>query len=162
LACLTRTQMLSLFVIFVAALLLDVARHGRSGWRARFAAWPRALWVLLGGGVAAMLLLFVVKPDLTTYAVLATHASIGKILSVAGHHAATAVLAFGLVSVVALFALMLDRASWRDERIGPLLVVVTASVLVMFPLLARFEAWATVGAPVERYSMYLAPLMAVV
>jgi hypothetical protein len=162
LASATRTQMLSLFVIFVVALLLDVARHGRSEWRARFDAWPRALWGLLGGGVIALIGLFVVKPDLTTYHVLGTPASIGKIVSTATHHAATSIVAFGFVSVVVLFALMMDRANWRDEKVGPLLVTITAAALVMFPLLARFEAWATIGAPVERYTMYLAPLMGLV
>jgi hypothetical protein len=55
---------------------------------------------------------------------------------------------------------MLRGANWRDERVGPLLVTIAATVIVLYPLLGRFEAWATHGSPVERYVMYLAPLLA--
>ena len=161
-ACLTRTQMLSLPVIFVVALLLDVARHPAGERRARFDAWPRALWVTLGGAVVALMLAFILKPGLTNYDVLGHHASIGDIFSTMSRHLAVAIVAFAFIPVIALLGLMLDRANWRDEKVGPLLVTTVAAAVVMFPLLARFEAWATVGAPVERYTMYLAPLLAVV
>jgi hypothetical protein len=36
-----------------------------------------------------------------------------------------------------------------------------ATVVVLYPLLGRFEAWATHGQPVDRYAMYLAPLVLV-
>lgn len=161
-AILTRTQMLALPVIFVLGLALDIVRHPRSQWRARFDAWPRALWITLGAGVLILLLAFVLRPNMTDYDVLGHHASVGTIISTAARHAATAIVAFAFIPVLALFALMLDRSNWRDENIGPLLVTTTAAALVLFPLLARFEAWATVGAPVERYSMYLVPLLAVI
>jgi hypothetical protein len=54
---------------------------------------------------------------------------------------------------------MARPANWRDERVGPVLVTLLAATVVLFPLLGRFEAWATSGSPVDRYAMYLAPLL---
>jgi hypothetical protein len=161
-ACLTRTQMLSLPVIFVLALLLDVVRHPKGKRRARFEAWPRALWIVLGGAVAALLLAFILKPGLTNYDILSHHASIGKIVSTTFRHVAVSIVAFAFIPVMAFFGLALDRRNWRDDSVGPLLVTTLAAALVMFPLLGRFESWATLGAPVERYTMYLAPLLGIV
>lgn len=158
LAAATRTQMLSLFVVAVVALALDVVRHPRADWRARANAWPRALWIGLGAAVAALLLVFILKPNATNYDVLGHHASIGQIAGTAGRHAAASIVAFAIIPVVAVFALMLRPANWRDERVGPLLVAIAAATLVFYPLIGRFEAWATLGNPVERYTMYLAPL----
>lgn len=156
-----RTQMLSLFVVIVVALGLDVLRHPRAEWRARMGAWPRGLWIGLSAAVAALLLFFVVQPNATNYDVLGHGASIGQVAGTAGRHAATMILSFAIIPVVAVFALMLRRASWRDEQIGPLLATIAAAVIVFIPVIARFEAWATLGNPVERYTMYLAPLAAI-
>ena len=64
-----------------------------------------------------------------------------------------------VIPVAVVVALMARGANWRDNRIGALLVVIASAVLVLLPVVARFNAWATHGIPVERYTMYLAPLM---
>lgn len=153
-----RTQMLSLFVVAVVALGFDVLRHPRAEWKARLDAWPRALWIGLTAAVAALLLVFILKPGATNYDVLAHHASVGTVAATTGRQAAAAIVAFAIIPVVAVFALMLRPANWRDDRTGPLLVAIAAATVVFFPVIGRFEAWATLGNPVERYTMYLAPL----
>jgi hypothetical protein len=161
LAALARTQMLALGVILLVALLLDVVRQPAEARRARIAARPVALWAGLGLIVAGMLLAFIVKPGLTNYDVLAHHASLADAASTAGTHAASSIVMFAFLPVVAALALMLRPANWRDERVGPLLVTIVAAVVVLYPLVGRFEVWATSGSPVERYVMYLAPLLLV-
>ena len=153
-----RTQMLSLFVVTVVALGLDVLRHPRAEWRVRIDAWPRFLWIGLIAAVSALLLVFILKPGATNYDVLAHHASIGKVAATAGRHGVAVIVAFAIIPVVAAFALMFRASNWRDDTTGPLLVTLVAATLVFIPVIARFETWATGGIPVERYTMYLAPL----
>jgi hypothetical protein len=158
LAALSRTQMLALPVILLLALFIDIGRQPRGQRRARFHARPRALWIGLGVIVAAGLLAFIVKPDLTNYDVLGHHASVSDVASTAGRHGASSIVMFAFIPVAAVAALMTRASNWRDEHVGPLLVTIAAGVVVMYPLLGRFEAWATRGNPVDRYAMYLAPL----
>ncbi|MEA2493420.1 MAG: hypothetical protein QOJ29_1331, partial [Thermoleophilaceae bacterium] len=157
-AALTRTQMLALPVILVVALVIDVVRQPPGARRARIDARPRALWIGLVALVVGGLLTFVVKPDLTNYAILAHHVGIGDVVRSAGKQALTSIVMFAFVPVAAAVALMLRPDNWRDERTGPLLATLLAAALVMYPLLGRFEALAT-DAPVDRYVMYLAPLL---
>jgi hypothetical protein len=161
LAAAARTQMLALGVILLLALVLDVVRQPAGARRARVAARPVALWATLGVIVAGMLLAFVVSPGLTNYDVVAHHASISGIASTTGRHAASSIVMFAFLPVVAAVALMMRGANWRDEQVGPLLVTLVAAVVVLYPLVGRFEVWATHGSPVERYVMYLAPLLLV-
>jgi hypothetical protein len=79
-AALTRTQMLALPVILVVALVIDVVRQPPGARRARIDARPRALWIGLVVLVTGGLLTFVVKPDLTNYAILAHHVGIGDVV----------------------------------------------------------------------------------
>jgi Dolichyl-phosphate-mannose-protein mannosyltransferase len=158
LAALTRTQMLALPVILLVALFIDIARQPRSQRRARFDARPRALWIGLAVVVAGGLLAFIVNPNLTNYDVLGHHASIGDVAATAGKHGASSIVMFAFIPVAAVVALMARGSNWRDDRVGPLLVTIAAGVIVLYPLLGRFEAWATHGNPVDRYAMYLAPL----
>jgi hypothetical protein len=151
--------MLALGSILLVALVLDVLRQPRGARRARVDARPRIVWGALGVVVVAVLVAFIAKPGLTNYDLLAHHASVRDVAATAGRHAVSSIVMFAFVPVVAVLALMLRPANWRDERIGPLLVTIAATALVLFPLLGRFEAWATDGSPVERYAMYLAPLV---
>jgi hypothetical protein len=157
-AALTRTQMLALPVILVVALVIDVVRQPPGARRARIDARPRALWAGLIVLVAGGLLTFVVKPDLTNYAILAHHVSVRDVVRATGKQALTSIVMFAFVPVAAALALMLRPDNWRDERSGPVLATLLAAALVMYPLLGRFEAFAT-DAPVDRYVMYLAPLL---
>jgi hypothetical protein len=111
--------------------------------------------------VAGGLLAFVLKPDLTNYEVLSHHASVRDVLATAGRHAASTIVMLAFVPVAAVAALMTRASNWRDDDVGPLLVTIAAAVLVLYPLLGRFEAWATHGNPVDRYAMYVAPLFLV-
>jgi hypothetical protein len=158
-AALTRTQMLVLPVILVLALTLDVVRQPRGEWRARIAARPRMLWIGLVVAVVGVLVAFVVKPNLTNYDVLGNHASIGAIASTTGRHAASTIVMFGFIPVATLLALMARKRNWRSDDVGPILITLVATVLVLLPVAGRFEVWATGGSPVERYTMYLAPLV---
>ena len=160
-AALARTQMLALPVILLVALLLDVARQPRGRRRARIAARPRALWTGLALVVVGGMLAFILDPGLTNYDVLAHHASVADVASTAGRHAASSVVMLAFIPVAAVAALMMRAANWRDDAVGPLLVTISAAVIVLYPVLARFEAWATHGQPVDRYAMYLAPLFLV-
>ncbi|HEX4733509.1 MAG TPA: hypothetical protein VH247_03770 [Thermoleophilaceae bacterium] len=159
LASLGRLQMLVLPVILVLSLAIDVVRQPTGTRRDRIAARPR--W--LSGGLAAIvvagLAAFVVKPDLTHYEVLAHHASIGDVAKTTAQHGVVAIVMFAFIPVASAIALMARAQNWRDDDVGPLLVTLTAAVVVMFPVIGRFEAWATNGSPVERYVMYLAPLV---
>jgi hypothetical protein len=158
-ACLARTQMLALPVVLSVALVLDVVRQPSGARRERLDAWPRALWIVLIGGVVLLLGAFIVMPHLTNYDVVASPASVGKVISTTAKHATSAIVVAGVIPVIALFGMAVDKRNWRDERVGPLLALTFAAIVVLFPLLGRFEAWATFGAPVERYSMYLMPLL---
>jgi hypothetical protein len=158
---LSRTQMLCLPVILLVALLLDVARQPAGGRRARVDARPRALWAALAVVVTGGLLAFVLDPTLTNYDVLAHHVSVADVASTTGRHAASSIVMFGFIPVAVVAALMTRASNWRDDRVGPLLVTIAAAALVLYPLLGRFEAWATHGQPVDRYAMYLAPLFLV-
>jgi hypothetical protein len=161
LAALSRTQMLCLPVILLVALLLDLARQPAGGRRARIDARPRALWIGLVVAVVGGLLAFVVDPNLTNYDVLGHHASVGNVASTAGRHAASSIVMFAFIPVAAVVALMTRASNWRDDGVGPLLVTIAAGAVVLYPLVGRFEAWATHGQPVDRYAMYLAPLLLV-
>jgi hypothetical protein len=158
LAALTRLQLLALPVALVIALGIDVLRQPKGARRARFDARPRAITIGLATVVLAGLIAFVVDPRLTHYDVLAHHVSIGTTLRTIGQHSAVLIVAFAFVPVAALVALMCSASNWRDERVGPVLVTFVAATVVLVPLSARFEAWATAGWPIERYTMYVAPL----
>ena len=160
-ASLTRTQMLVLPVILVVALVLDVVRQPREARRARIDERPAALWIGLITVVLFGLLAFVVKPDLTSYDVLEHPASFGKSVSTTLHEGIGSIALFAFVPVVATIALMTRKENWRDEKVGALLVTIVAALLVIYPVAGRFLAWATDGLPVDRYAMYLAPLLLV-
>jgi hypothetical protein len=159
LAALSRTQMLCLPVILLVALVLDVARQPPGARRERIEARPRLLWAGLALAVVAGVLAFVIDPNLTNYDVLGHHAGLSGVASTAGRHAATSIVMFAFIPVAVVAALMTRASNWRDDRVGPLLVVIAATVVVIYPLLGRFEVWATHGQPVDRYAMYLAPLL---
>jgi hypothetical protein len=153
-----RTQLLVLPVILVLALIIDVLRQSPGERVERFDARPRWVWVVLIGSVAAGLLAFVIKPDLTHYDLLAHHASVGKVAKTTGQYAISSVILFGVIPAVTALALMAQKSAWRNDRTGPVLATLLASIVVLFPVLGRFGAWATAG-PVDRYNMYLAPVV---
>jgi hypothetical protein len=157
-AAIVRTQLLVLPVILVVALVIDVVRQPRSERRARIDMRPRWLWTGLIAAVVVGLAAFIVKPDLTHYDLLAHHASIGKVAKSTGQFAISSVVLFGIIPAIVAIALMTTKANWRDERTGPVLATLLAGAVVLFPVNGRFGAWATQG-PVDRYNMYLAPLV---
>jgi hypothetical protein len=154
----SRTQMLFLPVVLAVALVLDVVRQPAGERRARIDARPRALWIVLLAGVGVLLLAFVVNPRLTNYDVVAHHVALGKLAKTTGQHFLTSFVLFACIPVAAVAALMARKENWRDDVAGPLLTTIAAGVVVVFPLVGRFEAWATDGRTVDRYGMYLAPL----
>jgi hypothetical protein len=157
-ATLARTQMLALPVILVVALALDVARQPPGSRRARVQARPRALWALLVAGVAGLLIAFAADQSLTGYPLLTYPVTFKQALDATGEHAVTAINMFAFVPVAAAAALMARKANWRDDAVGPVLVTLTAAVVVLLPVLGFYEAYAS-HIPVDRYGMYLAPLL---
>ncbi len=157
-AALARTQMLALPLILVLALVLDLARQPHGTRRARILARPRWLSILLLAGVIAGLAAFAADPNLTGYPILTYPVTLTQALSATGRHALTAINMFAFVPIVAAVALMVRGANWRDDTVGPVLVTLTAAVLVLLPLLGFYEAY-TPGYPVDRYGIYLAPLL---
>jgi hypothetical protein len=65
---------------------------------------------------------------------------------------------FAVIPIAVVGAMMSRAANWRDDRSGPVLTVLAAAVIVLYPVVGRFEAYAT-SAPVDRYVIYLAPLV---
>jgi hypothetical protein len=157
-AALARTQMLMLPVILVLALVIDVIRQPRGERRARAGSRPAVLWVVLIAAVTAGLLAFVVKPGLTNYAILANHASLGHVLKTIARHFLSSIVMFAVIPVAITAAMMSRADNWRDDRSGPVLTTLAAGAIVLYPVVGRFEAFAT-PAPVDRYAIYLAPLL---
>jgi hypothetical protein len=106
----------------------------------------------------ALLLAFIVKPGLTNYGILAHHVSLGHTLKITGRHALSSILMFAVIPVAIVAAMMMRADNWRDQRSGPVLVTLAATIVVLFPVIGRFEAFATSN-PVDRYVIYLAPLL---
>ena len=128
--------MLVLPVILILALAIDVVRQPPGQRRPRLAAWPRALWIALGAGVAALLVAFIVKPDLTNYAILAHHVGLGHVLKITAQHALSSILTFAVIPIAVVGAMMSRAANWRDDRSGPVLTVLAAAVIVLYHLYA--------------------------
>jgi hypothetical protein len=157
-AVLARTQLAALPVILVVALVLDVARQPRGTWWVRVRERPSWMWALLLAGVITGLAIYAADPGLTGYPILTFPVTLAQVLKATGQHAITAINMFAFVPIVAAVALMARRSNWRDDTAGPVLVTLTAAVLVLLPVLGFYEA-ENPGFPVDRYGMYLAPLL---
>jgi len=157
-AALARTQMLALPLILVVALALDLARQPRGTRRARIRARPPSLWLLLLAGVVGLLAAFAADQSLTGYPILTYPVTFKQALTATGQHAVTAINLFAFVPIAAAAALMVRKANWRDDAVGPVLVTLTAAVAVLLPVLGVYEAYASYF-PIDRYGMYLAPLL---
>jgi hypothetical protein len=158
-AVLARTQLAALPVILVVALVLDVVRQPPGSWWARVRERPWWLWALLVAGVVVGLIVYAADPGLTGYPILTFPVTAGQVLKATGRHAISAINMFAFVPIVAAVALMARRSNWRDDASGPVLVTLSAAVLVLLPLLGFYEAYAAASVPVDRYGMYLAPLL---
>jgi hypothetical protein len=157
-AALARTQMLALPVILILALVLDLVRQPPGTRRARIQERPPALWLLLVAGVGGVLIAYAADQSLTGYPLLTYSVTLKQALDATGQHAVTAINLFAFVPIAAAVALMARKANWRDDAVGPVLVTLVAAVAVLLPVLGFYEAYAS-EFPVDRYGMYLAPLL---
>jgi hypothetical protein len=157
-AVLARTQMLVLPVIMVLALVLDVARQPSKSRCERVMARPRWLSALLVAGILVLLGGYAADQSLTGYPILSLPVTLGQALAATGEHALSAINMFAFVPIVAAVGLMARAENWRDDAVGPVLVTLIAAVVVLLPLLGLYEA-ETVRYPVDRYGMYVAPLL---
>lgn len=157
-AALARTQMFALPLILVLALVLDLARQPAGTRLTRIQARPRWLWGLVAAGVIVLLTVYAADQSLTGYALLTYPVTFGQALGATGRQAVTAVNMFAFVPIVAAVALMARRTNWRDDTVGPVLVTLTAAVLVLLPVVGFYEAYGP-RHPIDRYVMYLAPLL---
>jgi hypothetical protein len=156
-AVLARTQLAVLPVILVLALILDLARQPRGARLARVQARPRWLWALLVAGVVVGLIVYAADQSLTGYPLLSYPVTFAQALGAGGRQAISAIYMVAFVPVIAAAALMARGANWRDDAVGPVLVTLTAAIVVLLPVLGIYEA-AVSHHPVDRYVIYLAPL----
>jgi len=165
LAAFARAQLAVLFPVILLAVALDCARYWR-GWRERLAA-HRVIALLSGGITLIGLFAVVVSPDSTLgiyerFQGGAQPGPMGKAIKdqLTGLLAMAAVLP--LVIVAAGSA---SRDAWRDERLGPLLAVTWATVLLFLGqsawALTTFLENGLVPWHIQRYIEYPLPLLLV-
>ena len=164
LATWARLQMVVLFGVILAGVVLDVAAHGRSGWRAR-AREQRVLLAASGAIAAVAAVVLLAAPSVTGFYddVVRTSPGLGRTLRKTGLQLAELVAVSGVLAPLVATAAALLPSSWRDARLRPLVTVFAATALG-FALqsgvyLAGYPA-ASWG--IERYVVYAAPLTLVV
>ncbi len=162
LAAAARLQLAALVPLIAVALLIDVAR-ARSGWRARLT--EHRFLLLVTGGASATGLIAVAAwraGTLGAYGDLASAPDAHGLVNALAWQSVGFVLMLGVIPLVAVAAMHANRRAWRDDQLGPVLVVLCAATAMFVTqsawAVARFEglSW-----HIQRYEMYIAPLVAV-
>lgn len=152
-----RTQMLVCLPVLLLAVALDVARQG-AGWRARLRAhrWSAAVAAVLALAGLAVLAAGRGSDLVGTYSGTASGVDAAEVGRFLVRYASVMATAMALLPFVALIAITLRRASWREARIAPLLCVAVAAVAVFW----ANGAWASASLSPElreRYVFYPLP-----
>jgi hypothetical protein len=162
LAAWARIQLVVLVPAIFAALLLDVARSGRH-WRSRVRR-HRAPLLAMGILLALAVVVAVVNGPgaIGGYSAIARlRPDVSWVLRASGYELLHLAALCGVLPLVLLGALVLRRAAWTDDVVGPLLAVLLPSVAV-FTLENGFYIGGVEGLwPIERYIIYVAPLLLV-
>ena len=161
-AALARVHLASLVAVLVVAPLLDALRQPAGARRERLA--RHHTWLLASVAVAfvdALVVLGTGGSALGRYESLENvDTGIGDLLGWAGRHALALVVTAGIVPAVATLALAMRARNWRDDDSGPLLVVIGSAAVVLLGLAGWFVG-SQVHWVIERYVVYVAPLMIV-
>ena len=162
LAALARTHMLALAVVLAVVPLLDGLRQPAGQRLARLRSHGR--WIAVVGSASAVAAAIVVATDLSVlgrYESLAdVRGRLGTTLEWGAYHALAVALMSGVVPLVAALAIAARSRNWRDDQAGPLLVVIGAAAAVLIGLAGWFVG-AEVRWLIERYVVYLLPLLLV-
>jgi hypothetical protein len=156
---LVRTQLIVLAAVFALTVVIDIAVGGQRELRHRVHRHRAVLGGALLAAVGLGVLLLHAQRSLGTYAcVVASPPSPREIAGPLTHYLGIlAVAALGLPAI-AFLALALQRASWRDARLQPVLCVALAAMVVF----VGQAAWAAVTVSPElqeRYVFYAAPVL---
>jgi hypothetical protein len=162
LAAWARLQLVVLVPVIVAALLLDVARHGRR-WRTA-ARRHRAPLI----ATAALLAVAAVVVGLTGRSAIGGYSAVAgfrpdavAVLRSSGLELLQLAALCGVLPMLLLGALVLRPASWRDPVIGPLLAVLVPAVLALAVQNGFYVGGVDGLWPIQRYMIYAAPLLLV-
>ena len=160
LATWARFQLVVLIPIVIGAHLVDVARAG-GAWRSRLREHVRLL--AFGAALLVVALIALIAADdkvAGLYAdVLHFSPSPGSVLKKTGLQLIQLVVMSGFLPVLLAAALALQPRAWRDESVGPLLVVFWVSALVLALEGGFFLAGLNlVPWGIERYIAYAVPL----
>lgn len=160
LATFARLQGGALVPVFLAALLADSLRLGRSQLRARLRTQRAPLLVTGAISVAGLVLVLA-----SNGSALGIYSSIQdyrpgpvKVLAATGQQLLALVVMTGVVPAVLAVAMALRPANWRDERSGPVLAVVLAAALGFGLQSGWFVAGFHARWDIERYMIYVVPL----
>ncbi len=158
-AMFSRAQLAVLIAVLPLAALADAGRHGRGELRAGLDRQRRTL--LVGGGLAlAGLIVVLVAPSvLGNYEGVQSDAgSLGGIIASAGRHAIGLAAMAGLAPAILVLTFTIQRSSWADDEVGPLLAVFWTATLVVIAQVAWYMAGGDRDWHIERYVMYVVPL----
>ena len=162
-AALARTHVAAFAAVLVLAPLVDVLRQPRSERSARARA--HRSWLSASAGLVVLAVIVVFGTDFD--ALGRYGGSLGSLDTDAGdtakwaaYHGLAVVIAVGVLPVVATLALAARARNWRDDDIGPLLVVIACSVVVVCGVAGWFIS-GPIERVIERYAMYVAPLLIV-
>lgn len=160
LATWSRLQLVVLIPVVIAAHAADVARAG-SAWRSRLREHRN---LLIAGGAGLLLALVALIAAQDTFAgfysdVLHYSPSPGDVLKKTGVQLIGLTAAAGFLPVLLAAALATQPRAWRDDAVGPLLIVFWLSALALAVSSGFFLAGlGIVPWGIERYVGYAAPL----
>jgi Dolichyl-phosphate-mannose-protein mannosyltransferase len=159
LGTLTRVQLFVLPIVLVVAILIDVARQPAGARMTRFRQHPWPALVAIAIVVAVGILVIATHPSvIRRYPLANLHTSVGHLIVRSWQQGLALAVMTIAAPVVATLALAARRRNWRDEIAGPLLCVLLAAAVCFVGLAGRFTAAVTQG-PVERYVVYVVPLL---
>lgn len=163
LAAWARAQVVVLVPALGMALVLDIVVH-RAGWRRRWRVnrWPLAVAVAVSlGGVVAERVLGP-KAVLGTYeSVASQQATLGAVLRNMGFETLLLGAMCGVAPLALLVVVAFRPRAWRDDALRPLMVVLLPAIVAFAGQSAFYVAGISGLAPIQRYVMYVVPLLLV-
>ena len=158
-ATFTRLQLVVLVPILLLALLADVVRQPRGERRARLEAHRAALVVVALLTLAGLVVVAADHGALGLYREVADYRpGVGDILANTAQYGLGLIALLAAVPAAATLALACRGPNWRDDRVGPLLIVVLVATVVMLVQSGIFGAGFGLHWAIDRYVSYVAPL----
>lgn len=154
-----RAQLVVLFPVVLLALAVDIGRCGRD-WRARASAHRVAL-IATGAVVGALLVVVLGDSSLLTGSFYGDtkHFALGTgTVTALVHQSVVLVAMAGFAPAAVLLPLAVTRTAWRDDVLGPLLVVLVSATAVLLLQTAWFLDGINATFGIARYTSYVVPL----